>query len=192
MAWEKLDRPAEGGFSMVEVLVATSLVTVAVAALAQLFVISTRANSSARTITLASMLAQQKLEQLRGLRRGFDILDLPISDLTTDIAVVPESPTGGKGLSPSPDGSLGRNTDGYCDFLDRNGAWLAGGSTPPAGTAYVRRWSIEPLPTNPNNTIVLQVMVTRVGGRNGVSTSSTSARVPDEARLVSVRTRKAS
>jgi prepilin-type N-terminal cleavage/methylation domain-containing protein len=186
--WNANDR----GFSIIEVLVATSVITVAVAALAQLFAISTRANSSAKTMTFASMLAQQKMEQLRGLTWGFDVLGLPMTDTSTNTTVMPESPVGGTGLSPSPEGSLGKNTAGYCDFLDRNGQWLSGGATPPLGTFYVRRWAIEPLPTNPNNTIVLQVMVTRAGGRNDVATTSTAARMPDEARLVSVKTRKAS
>lgn len=182
----------EAGFSIIEVVVAIGLLVVAVAALAQLFAISTRANGSSRSTTLASVLAQQKLEQLRGLAWGFDILGLPMSDLTTNTAIVPESSVGGTGLRPSPEGALGTNTDGYCDFLDRHGAWLAGGATPPGGTFYVRRWSIEPLPANPDNTIVLQVMVTRIGGRSGASTPSASAQMPDEARLVDVKTRKAS
>ncbi len=37
--------------------------------------------------------------------------------------------------------------------------------TPPANTVYVRRWSVEPLPTNPNNTLILQVLVFSVGDR---------------------------
>jgi prepilin-type N-terminal cleavage/methylation domain-containing protein len=188
----KFSPTAERGFSILEVLIATSVMTVAVAALAQLFSVSTRANNSAKSTTYASILAQQKMEQLRGLTWGFDVLGLPMSDTTTNTTVVPESSAGGTGLSPSPDGTLGKNTAGFCDFLNKNGQWIAGGSTAPQGAYYVRRWSIEPLPTNPNNTIVLQVMVTRVGGRNDVDTSTTGKRVPDEARLVSVKTRKAS
>jgi len=182
----------EGGFSILEVLVAISIVTVAVAALAQLFALSTRANSSARATTYAAVLAQQKMEQLRGLTWGFDVLGLPTTDTTTDLTVVPEAAAGGKGLSPSPEHSLGTNTEGYCDFVDKFGKPLGGGATPPAGTAYIRRWSVEPLPTNPNNTIVLQVLVAPFPGRNDVDTSSTGVRAPDEARLVSVKTRKAS
>ena len=118
------------------------------------------------------MLAQQKMEQLRGLTWGFDVLGLPTTDTTTNLTVVPEAPAGGKGLSPSPEHSLGTNTEGYCDFVDKFGKPLGGGTTAPAGTAYIRRWSVEPLPTNPNNTIVLQVLVTPLPGRNGVDTSS--------------------
>jgi type II secretory pathway pseudopilin PulG len=185
---------SQSGFSLLEVIVATSLLIVAVASLAQLFVISVRANASARATTYASVLAQQKMEQLRGLTWGFDTLGLPLTDTTTDVSVTPERTAAGRGLSSSPAGAgtLGVNTDGYCDFLDGSGRWLAGGATAPAGTIFVRRWSVEPLPTNPNNTIVLQVLVTRYRALVPADAVARQARTADEARLVSVRTRKAS
>jgi prepilin-type N-terminal cleavage/methylation domain-containing protein len=179
------------GFSLIEVLAATTILTVALAALAQLFAISAKSNSSAKATTFASVLAQQKMEQLRGLTWGFDTLGLPLTDTTTDITIVPEMAGGGHGLSPSPAGTLGQNTDGYCDFIDKNGAWLGGGQTPPASTAYIRRWSVEPLPTNPNNTVVLQVLVTRWRNRGSADAAVGVNRLPDEARIVSVKTRKA-
>jgi len=181
----------EGGFSILEVLIATTILTVALSALAQLFVISTRANASAKTTSYASVLAQQKMEQLRGLMFGFDNLGLPITDFTTNITVASEQVSGGKGLSASPDKSLGRNTDGYCDFIDQFGNSLGGGTTPPAGTVYIRRWSIEPLPTNPNNTLVFQVLVTRYRDRGTADDAVDVKRLPDEARIISVKTRKA-
>ena len=51
------------------------------------------------------------------------------------------------------------------DYLDRYGASLGTAANPPDGAVYVRRWSVEPLPTNPNNTLILQVHVMRVGDR---------------------------
>jgi len=155
-----------------------------------LFAISTRANFSAKTTTTAAILAQQKMEQLRALTWGFDILGLPLSDYSSDTTVIPEAPTGGKGLSPSPPDVLKSNQDGYCDFLDRHGYPLGGGATPPAGAVYIRRWSIEPMPTNPNNTLILQVLVTPLRDR-GADSSTNTRRLPDEARIVSVKTRKA-
>ena len=184
---------SQSGFSLLEVIMATSLLTVAVASLAQLSAISVRANASAKAITYASLLAQQKMEQLRGLTWGFDTLGLPLTDTTTDVSVTPEKMTADRGLSPSPRGAgrLAVNSDGYCDFLDGSGRWLAAGAMAPAGTVFIRRWSVEPLPTNPNNTIVLQVLVTR--NRAPVAAAGAAAtRTPDEARLVSVKTRKAS
>jgi prepilin-type N-terminal cleavage/methylation domain-containing protein len=184
----------EHGFSLIETLVATTIMTVALASLAQLFLISTKSNQSARLTTAASVLAQQKMEQLRGLTWGFDTIGLPLSDTTSDLTVVPELPNGGPGLTPSPDGSLRRNVDGYVDFLDGRGQSLGGGSIAPPNTVYVRRWSVEPLPTNPNNTLVLQVMVTRWRARGVADTEDIGGgrRLPDEARVISVKTRKAS
>jgi prepilin-type N-terminal cleavage/methylation domain-containing protein len=182
------------GFSLIETLVATTIMSVALASLAQLFLISTKANQSARITTNASVLAQQKMEQLRGLTWGFDILGLPLSDTTSDLTVVPEQPQGGPGLTPSPDGSLRNNFDGFCDFLDGRGQSLGGGSVAPVNTVYVRRWSVEPLPTNPNNTLILQVMVTRWRARGvaDIEDIGGGRRLPDEARVISVKTRKAS
>jgi type II secretory pathway pseudopilin PulG len=181
----------EAGFSLVEVLLATTLLTVALVALAQLFAVSTRANTNAKLTTFTTVLAQQKMEQLRSLTWGFDTLGLPLTDTSTDIAAAVETPTGGRGLTPSPQGSLGENTTGYCDFLDANGQSLGGGTTPPANAIYVRRWSVEPLPTNPNNTLVLQVLVARNRGRNAADQTVSVDRLPDEARIISVKTRKA-
>jgi type II secretory pathway pseudopilin PulG len=183
-----------GGFSLVEVLFATTILTVGVVSLAQLFAISTKANGSAKAATFASVLAQQKMEQLRGLTWGFDTLGLPLTDTSSDSTAAAQTATGGRGLAPSPTGVLGANIDGYCDFVDRNGASLgpAVGGAPPAGTVYIRRWSIEPLPTNPNNTLILQVLVTRNRNRGSADTVTGVNRLPDEARIISVKTRKAS
>ena len=177
---------------MLEVLFATTILAVALTALAQMFAMSTRANSSARATTFASVLAQQKMEQLRALTWGFDALGLPQSDTTTDLSVVPETTTGGTGLAPSPTAALTSNTSGYVDYLDATGNSLGTGTTPPANTTYIRRWSVEPLPTNPNNTLVLQVLVTRKRDRGTADTTVEARRLPDEARLISVKTRKAS
>jgi prepilin-type N-terminal cleavage/methylation domain-containing protein len=149
VAVKRIDR----GFSLLEVLVATTIITVALSSLAQLLLIATRANAGARTTTYAVVIAQDKMEQLRA------------TDLTE--------------LAASPAGALGANTVGYVEYLDANGRPLGGGSaTPAAGTVFTRRWSIDPLAGNPDGTVVIQVLVTRAMARG-------------EARLVSVKTRKA-
>jgi type II secretory pathway pseudopilin PulG len=53
------------GFSLVEVLVATGLLMTAVASLAPLFVMATRANAAAGDMTTVTILAAQKVEELR-------------------------------------------------------------------------------------------------------------------------------
>jgi hypothetical protein len=180
------------GCSLLEVLVATTIVVVGVMALAQLFALATHANLHAKQTTFTAILAQQKMEQLRGLAWSIDPLGVPVSDLSTDTRAVPEAASGGTGLSPSPPGALARNLEGYCDFVDGKGQLLGGGTTPPPGAVYVRRWSIEPVPSNPANTLVLQVLVTRTRNPRAADAATVAARLPDEARLVTVKARKAS
>jgi prepilin-type N-terminal cleavage/methylation domain-containing protein len=186
----------ESGFSLAEVLVATIILAVGLMAVAQMFGASTMANASARANTFTVLLAEQKMEELRALSWGFDTVNLPLSDETTDttnvgaLAGCSTSGSGrGTGLSPSPSGTLAANTDGWVDYLDQNGCVLSGGGSAPDGTIYTRRWSVEPLPTNPNNTLILQVLVTRRSNR-GDGNDPSVARRPDEARLMSVKTRK--
>jgi prepilin-type N-terminal cleavage/methylation domain-containing protein len=186
----------ESGFSLIEVMMATTLMAVALVSLAQLFAIATRNNIGARYSTMAAILAEQKMEQLRGLTWGFDLLNLPLSDFSTNVAAFeatgacPAANDGAAvGLTPSPSNTLQANVNGYVDYVDENGCGLGGGTTVPANAIYIRRWSVEPLPTNPNNTVILQVLVTPLRDR-GAADEGSVRRLPDEARLVSVKTRK--
>jgi type II secretory pathway pseudopilin PulG len=176
----------------VEVLFALAVLSVALTGLAHLFTVAARTNARARATTYAAVLAQQKMEQLRGLAYGFDPLGRAMTDVETDITVQPEVPTGGAGLQPSPPGALAQNTVGYVDYVDATGVWLGGGAAaPPAGTAYIRRWSVEPLPSSAN-AIVLQVVVTRPRSRAAADGRiGAVGRLPEEARILSVKTRKA-
>ena len=138
---------------------------------------------------MTMMLAEQKIEQLRALQYTFDRAGLPVQDTQTDLAVYPPAATGGKGLSPHTENTLQANTNGYVDYLDHWGRTLGGGTVIPDGTAFIRRWSVEPLPTNPNNVIILQVLVTRAArsrhGRCGQRVSRA-----EEARLMTIKSRK--
>ncbi len=169
-------------------LFACAIFVTGLVALGQLFAVATMANRGARVTTSTMVLAQQKMEQLRAMTWGFDVLGLPLSDTTTNISVTPPT-TGGTGLAPSPAGTLTQNTTGFVDYLDENGNWVGNGATPPAAGIFIRRWSIEPLPTNPNNTLILQVLVTRLRSR-GAADAGNVKRLQEEARLVAVKTRK--
>jgi prepilin-type N-terminal cleavage/methylation domain-containing protein len=182
------------GFSLVEVIVSMGLLTAVSLGVAQLFALSTRANLIAKGQTSTTAMAEQKVEQLRGLTWGFDLQGqgLPLSDTTTNLAVYPPAHNG-SGLNPSPIDALEQNTAGFVDFLDGNGAWVGTGTTPPGTAVYIRRWSIQPLPTNPNNTLVIQVLVTPIAlEATRVQTAYTRTRMVGDALLVTVRTRKAS
>ena len=120
------------GFSLIEVLVATAVLTIGVASLAQLVVVSARANRIANTTSSALLLAERKMEEL----------------------IVETN------LSPSPPGALVVNTPGFIDYLDTSGVSLGVTSAvPPPGVGFICRWSIDPLPGSPANTLVFQVLV---------------------------------
>jgi type II secretory pathway pseudopilin PulG len=82
------------GFSLIEALIATALVIVVVVSLARLFVISAGVVGTARAVSTAVLLAQQKLEELRAQ---------PV-------------------LAASPTGTLSADTPGFADYLDVRGA----------------------------------------------------------------------
>jgi prepilin-type N-terminal cleavage/methylation domain-containing protein len=180
------------GFSLVEVLFALVVLSVAVSGLAHLFTVAAYTNTRARATTYAAVLAQQKMEQLRGLAFGFDPGGGAVTDVDTDITVQPELPGGGAGLQSSPPGVLTADTAGYVDYVDGKGASLGGvAAVPPPGTAYIRRWSVQALPSSAN-AIVIQVLVMRAAPRRAADNRiGPGGRPADQVRLVSVKTRKA-
>lgn len=161
---------SDRGFTLLEVLVATTLLFVALASLAGLSVMATQANARAKSTSFAALLAARKIEELRALPWGYDASGNPRSDA---------------GLAVSPTDALVQNTSGYCDFLDVRGGLLGGGASPPAATVFVRRWSIQPLPSNPGNALVIQVAV----GRLRAGASGAGVVVTDDAAMTTVRTR---
>jgi prepilin-type N-terminal cleavage/methylation domain-containing protein len=171
----RLPVPSERGFTLLEVLVATTIVSVALASLAQLFVLSAQANSNAKATTAAALLGLQKMEQLRSLTWSVDARGSPLTDPM---------------LAASSSDALRVNTAGFFDFVDSVGRSLGEATAPPPGAMYLRRWSIEPLPADPGNVLVLQVLVTQRFHRS-IDTAASARRQPDEARFVCVRTRKA-
>ena len=158
---------------------------------AQLFGIAIQRNMAARYQTSTTVLAQQKLEQLRALTLGFDDASgLPLTDMSTNLTTEPPS-SGGGGLNPSPSNSLSANTPGYVDYLDSRGNYVGTGGAPPANALYIRRWNISPLPTNPNNTLILQVLVTTVHRDRQMPANGVRRRAADEALVATLKTRKA-
>jgi type II secretory pathway pseudopilin PulG len=113
------------GFSLVETLIATTITIVGITAIAQLFVVSSAANARAKSATLSTVLALDKMETL--IAEGGD--------------------------------------DGGSDFVDSGGRSIGSGAVPPPGTAFVRRWSVQPLSEGSPATVSIEVSVTRVAGR---------------------------
>ena len=171
---------APSGATLVEVLVATAVLASGVLSIAQLFLLSASTNASARHITIAATLAAQKVEQLRGLVWGYDLEGTPVSDVSTDTSVSPETVVGGTGLRASPADALERNTDGYVDHLDSYGRIVGNRSIPPTAV-YTRRWSIESFPDDAD-TLVIRVGVYRREHSERLSRA--------ESEMVSFKTRK--
>jgi prepilin-type N-terminal cleavage/methylation domain-containing protein len=194
MAPAKSSFSNQSGFSLVEVVVSMAILTTVSLGVAQLFAASTNANRVAHHRTSTTAMAEQKMEQIRSLDWGFDLQGqgLPVTDTTTNLAEYPHRDNG-SGLNPSPADTLLTNTAGFVDYLDANGAWVGTGAEPTAGAVYIRRWAIIPLPTNPNNTLVLQVLVTSVAdeARLDLTDLPRRPRQPSDALLISVKTRKA-
>ena len=167
---------------------------------AQMFALSTEKNLAAKHQVSTTTMATQKMEQLRVLTFSYDGggLGLPVTDTTTNLTLCTPDTTG-HGLDPSPatptaNASLESNTRGYVDFLDGRGTCVSasGGTTAPSGSVYTRRWAIQPLPTNPNNSLVLTVLVTPTAKESRRTISSDGrTRLVEDAMLISVRTRKA-
>jgi hypothetical protein len=172
------------------------MLTVVSLGVAQMFALSTEKNLASKHQVSTTTMATQKMEQLRGLTFSYDAsgLGLPVTDTTTNLTLCSPDATGA-GLNPSPSGVLDANTAGFVDFLDARGNCVnANGSTSaPSGSIYTRRWAVQPLPTNPNNTLVLSVVVTPTAKETlrRAAVSGTRTRLPEDAMLVTVRTRKA-
>ena len=149
------------GFSFLEVMVAAAVLGGAVLSVAQLFAAATASTADARSVSEGTVLAWQKVEQLRSLAFTNDDAGGPITDTTPDTAADPERAFGGTGLSVSPDDALDRDVPGYVDYLDARGEPLGGGTPPPPGTRYRRRWAIAPV--GGTDLLVLRVRVLPMG-----------------------------
>ena len=144
---------------------AAAIVVGLAAGVAHIAVLTSAAVQTSGAQGRALFLAVQKIEQLRSLAWTFDGDLQPVSDDSTSLAFDPPAP-GGRGLQPS--GPVtGPGGGDYVDYLDRDGRWVGAGSQPPAGTAFVRRWSVSPLGVPGGDALLLQVVVvaTRVRGR---------------------------
>ena len=167
-------------FGLVEVLVASGLLVAVAVGVSHVVASAVRVSRAARVRTISTALAAQKMEQLRSLAFahtwiGNPPVSIPASDLSTDLSTDPPADSG-PGLQASPLGTLAANVAFYVDYLDASGRWVGRGTSVPAGAVYTRRWAVRPLPADPDNALVLQVLVTTAWG--------------DESRLVTLKARR--
>ena len=183
---------SSAGFTLIEVLVASLFAAGIATGVAHLIAIGINANRAAREQTLTAILAASKLEQLRSLpwtyEPGRDAPAGPRSDTFADLSVEPAS-SAGPGLSASPPGTLESNVRSYVDYLDERGRWVGNGAAPPSQAAFIRRWSVRPLPDDPASTLILSVLVTTVA-QDRRRADAWTARSGTESLLVTLITRK--
>jgi prepilin-type N-terminal cleavage/methylation domain-containing protein len=178
------------GFTLIEVLIALGLLVVTAAGVSVLLVIALRDSLSAREQSKTMVLAEGRVEELRGLRWGVDAATgLPDSDFTTDLSRSPPD-SSGNGLAASPAGSLEADTPGYVDYLDADGVWVGTGSSPSASAVFIRRWHIAPLPSDPDTLLIRVLVTTRGRDANGVGAGQPRTRRAGEALVTTLRTRK--
>jgi prepilin-type N-terminal cleavage/methylation domain-containing protein len=117
------------GFSLLEMLIATTLLLAGVAPLLALFTHGMATNKMQGEFTSRTVVyAQAKMEEL---------ISLNFTDTTSDTTVAPIAPSGGTGLTSG--GSIDPDyiTNGYSDYLDQYG-----NRVPAAQAFYTRQWQI--------------------------------------------------
>ena len=150
------------GCSLIEVLVSIGILTVAVVALAQLTVIAARANLQAGRTSFATVIAQEKIEEI-----------LP-EDLAPNL---------------SPAGALTTSVGGWFDFVDRHGRSVGTGARPPSGSGYLRRWSVEPVIGT--DTLLVQVVVIDIRQAMTADAAAMASRRHEQVWLVAAKGRHA-
>jgi hypothetical protein len=154
----------DAGFTLAEVCVAMLLLVVTATGGARLMSLAVIAAQSARLQTTTTVMASQKIEALRAL-------------------VWPDA-----ALHETPSGALDSNTAGCVEFLDSRGQLAGTGAVAPPAARFIRRWSIEALPADPANSIVLQVLVTTVESDRGARRPR--ARMAGDAIVVTILSRQ--
>lgn len=161
--WSRSTLSPGDGFTLVEVLVALGLVLACAAGVGQLIVVALSSARHAREDSVATLLAAQKIEELRGA------------------ASAPAGPM------LSPDNAIEMDVPGFSDNVDASGAPSSG--TPGRTATFVRRWRVRPLVSDTAAGWVFHVVVmpswrsTRPGASPGRGTGADG-----DALLMAVRT----
>jgi hypothetical protein len=132
-----MDVKSERGTTLIETVIATSLLLVVMVGLLSMAALATvytenHGHLEARTTEYA----QDKMEQL---------LALVYSDAVSDTTMFPAAPSGGTGMAAGGSSDPNAPANGYVDWLKQDGDLLGGGTTPPTEWFYQRVWQISNL-----------------------------------------------
>src|SRR5713101_2752594 len=171
-------RRSQAGMSLVETLVAVSMLLVVAAGVLTIAVTAlTTTENQGHLAARTAEYAQDKMEQL---------LALKYCDGSSDTTQFPSPPGGGTGLAGctlNPDGSLNISGTGgssntaaplaqYSDYLDKDGNILSSAGGVPANWYYIRAWQISSPAANLKQ-IAVTVQVRYGVGRGGRLAQST-------------------
>jgi hypothetical protein len=145
---------SDEGTSLVEAVVATTLLLILMAGVMSLGAIAlTTTENQGHLAARTTEYAQDKMEQLLALAYG---------DTTSDTRLFPAPNSGGTGLTVGGSSNPSAPVASYVDYLDQSGNLLASaGTAAPAGWFYKRVWQIQ----NPSaNLKLITVTVTVAWG----------------------------
>jgi hypothetical protein len=148
-------RPSERGMSLLETVIALSILLVVSLGLMPLGLVAvSKTESEGHLVARVTEYSQDKMEQLLSLAYG---------DAATDTRVFPAVATGGTGLAVGGSANPAAPVALYVDYLNATGDLLPStGTTAPSGWFYKRVWQVS-LPTG--TTGIKQVTVTTVAAR---------------------------
>jgi type II secretory pathway pseudopilin PulG len=136
---------ADRGTTLLESIVAASLLATIAVGTASLILLARRLGDRAEQLITATTLAAARLEALRAIPWQYDITGA-VPDLAS--------------LSLSPPDALERNSNGFWDAIDEAGRPRSGPAEPLA--AFVRRWAIVPAVTGAAQARGIEVCVFRL------------------------------
>jgi hypothetical protein len=130
------------GTTLLETIVAASLLTIIAVGTASLILLARRLGDRAEQLITATTLAAARLEALRAIPWEYGI-----DGAEPEIA----------GLSLSPPDALERDSTGFWDVTDESGRPRSSPTEP--GAAFVRRWAIAPAVAGPARARGIEVCV---------------------------------
>lgn len=157
----------QAGFSLIETVMALSLLLIVALGLLPLGIIATTTTENqGHLMARTTEYSQDKLEQLMALSYG---------DSTSDTRVFPATDTGGTGLTVGGSADPAAPVALYVDYLDLNGTLVPSvGTTAPDGWFYKRVWQISSPSANLKQITVTAIVKTAVGGFGLVPQSTLS------------------
>jgi prepilin-type N-terminal cleavage/methylation domain-containing protein len=158
----KIPRQRQQGFTLLEMLFATVILTIAAAGVFALFGSSMMISSSQGDHgTRTTEYAQDKMEQL---------MTLLFSDTNSDPTQYPTASSGGVGLTAGGSINPASPTTGYVDYITPDGTPVQSS----ANAAYIREWLIADDSNTPHQIKTITVMVQKISEAKGMILPSTT------------------